>query len=121
MIMPETFDLDIATFVRICLNDSSVRDDITAALAAGPLPVRDTLFAVKQGDTSYAARVRTDRNKSPGDAGFLVRDGGRLVGTLVEAAMTSDHAASTMSAEQLAKSLGITVAELEERAKKPKI
>jgi hypothetical protein len=120
MTMPETFDLDIQTFVRVCLNDPSVRDDITAALAAGPLPVRDPLFLVKHGETTFAARVRTDRNKSPGEAGFLARANGRLGGGLSEA-MTTDHEASTMSADQLAKSLGITVAELEERTKKPKI
>ena len=121
MIMPETFDLDLATLIRIGLNDPTVRADVRAALEAGPLPVRDAVFLVKEGDRMFAARLRTDRSKAPGDAGFLTRDAdGRLGGSLAEA-MGTDHGALTMSAEELARSLGLSAQHIDERTKEPKL
>ena len=122
MIMPESFDLDLATLIRIGLNDPSVRADVHAALAAGPLPVRDAVFLITEGDRMFAARLRTDRDKEPGQDGFLQRNqDGRLVGGLTEA-MAAHHGALTMTAEELARTLGISPAALDERTKKePKL
>ena len=119
--MPDSFNLDLATLIRICLNDPSARADVTAALEAGPLPVRDACFLVKEDDHIFAARVRTDRDKEPGQAGFLVRDHvGRIGGTLAQA-MGTDHGAPTMSAEELARSLGISAEHVDDHAKEPKV
>ncbi|HVV86780.1 MAG TPA: hypothetical protein VHE35_27165 [Kofleriaceae bacterium] len=119
--MPESFDLDLATLIRLCLNDPSTREVVTAALEAGPLPVRDACFLVHDGDEIFAGRLRTDRNKEPGEAGFLVRDKlGRYLGGLSQA-MGSDQHAPTMSAEELARSLGVTADHIDDRTKTPKV
>ena len=119
--MPDSFDLDLATLIRIGHNDPTVRADVTAALEAGPLPVRDAAFLIREGATIYAARLRTDRDKEPGAAGFLARDAaGRLGGTLTQA-MGSDHHAPTMSAEELARSLGVSPEHIDGRAKESKL
>ncbi len=55
----------------------------------------------------------------PGQSGFLVRDrAGRIGGTL---AMGTDHGALTMSAEELARSLGISAEHVDDHAKEPKV
>ena len=121
MIMPDSFDLDLGTLVRICLNDPSAREVVTAALEAGPLPVRDAVFLLHEEEHIYAARLRTDRDKEPGDDGFLVRDKlGRYIGNLSQA-MGSDQHAPTMSAEELARSLGISADHIDDRTKQPKV
>lgn len=121
MNMPDSFDLDLRTLIRICLNDPSAKADIVAALEAGPLPVRDAAFLIKEGEDIYAGRLRTDRDKEPGADGFLARDAdGRLGGTLSQA-LGSDHHAPTMSAEELARSLGISQAAIDDRTRSPKV
>ncbi len=115
--MPETFDFDLESLVRVCLNDPGARAQVERALAAGPLPVREPTVQVREGAKLYVARLKTDREKSPGDDGFLARDTrGRFTGVLTEVVI-SDHDASTMSQDELAKKLGISVAELADRLK----
>jgi hypothetical protein len=121
MIMPDSFDLDLVTLIRICLNDPSAKANVEAALAAGPLPVRDACFLVHQDDQIYAARLLTDRDKEPGTEGFLARDGhGRFHGTLGQA-LGSDQHAPTMSAEELARSLGVSPEHLDDHTRSPKV
>lgn len=121
MTMPETFDLDLQTLIRVCLNDPTARAEVAAALEAGPLPVRDACFLVHEGEQIYAARLRTDREKEPGSEGFLARDAsGRFGGTLTQA-LGSDQHAPTMSAEELARSLGLSPAHLDDRTRSPKV
>ena len=119
--MPDRFDLDLETLIRVCLNDPATRDVVAAALAAGPLPVRDACFLVHEGDDIYAARLATDRDKEPGQPGFLARDShGRFHGKLAQA-LGSDHHAPTMSAEELARSLGVSAEHLDDRTRAPKV
>ena len=119
--MPDSFDLDLRTLIRICLNDPSARAEVVAALEEGPLPARDAAFLIKRDDSIVAGRLRTDRDKEPGSEGFFARTAdGRLGGTLSEA-MGSDHHAPTMSAEELARSLGVSPAAIDDRTRTPKV
>jgi hypothetical protein len=121
MTMADSFNLDLRTLIRICLNDPTTRDDLEAALAAGPLPVRDAAFLVHDDDLILAGRLVTDRDKEPGTAGFLARDAqGRFHGTLAQA-LGSDQHAPTMSAEELARSLGISADHLVDQTRAPKV
>lgn len=115
--MPNSFEFDLKSLIRVCLNDPSARAEIEGALAEGPLAVREATVQVREGAKLFVARVKTDREKAPGDGGFLVRDDkGRFVGVLTEVVI-SDHDARTMSQDELAKKLGISVAELADRLK----
>ncbi|MBP9896818.1 MAG: hypothetical protein KBF28_00460 [Gemmatimonadales bacterium] len=115
--MAESFELDVKTLVRVLVNDPSARALLEEALRADPMPVREPVFLVSGGGKVYAARVRTDRSHGPGEAGFIARDArGFLSGSLTEQ-VAAEHDAKTMSQDQLAKHLGITVEELEARLK----
>jgi hypothetical protein len=117
--MPERVRFDLKQLVRVCLNDPEVRDQVTAALAEGPLPVRTPVLTVEDGDRRFAAVLRTDRERGPGEDGFLPRDpDGCLTGQLKEAVVSGPEAA-TMSAQQMATQLGISVEELMARNKPP--
>ena len=103
--MPELFSFDLTQLVRVCLNDPDLRAELTAALEAGSLPVRTACAHVTEGDRVYAAVLKTDRNKSPGDAGFVGRDQlGWVSGRLIEIIESAPDAA-TMSADALAEQL----------------
>ena len=115
--MPDQFSFDLKQLVRVCLNDPDLRAEIFAAIDDGPLPVRTPCAHVTDGDRVWAAVVRSDRDKAPGDAGFLVRDNlGWLSGRLTEILKTA-HDASTVSAEKMAEQLGLDPAEVAKRIK----
>lgn len=110
--MPDSVSFDLKQLVRVCLNDPDLKKDIEAALAEGALPVRSPIANVADGEQSFQAMLKTNRAKSPGDAGFVARDSlGWLSARLTEVIKT-EHDASTISAEQAAGKLGITVDQL---------
>jgi hypothetical protein len=107
--MPDIVSFDLRTLIRVCLNDPDLRAEVFSAIDQGPIPVRTTCAHVVEGEQTYQAMVRTDRNKQPGDSGFIVRDGlGWISGRLTEVIKT-EHDASTVSAEEMAKRLGTTL------------
>ena len=115
--MPELFTFDLKQLVRVCLNDPDLRAEVMSALDEGPLPVRTPCAHVTEADRVWGAMLRSDRDKAPGDRGFLVRDGlGWVAGRLTEILKTA-HDASTMSAEKVAEQLGMSPAELAEKLK----
>ena len=115
--MPDQLSFDLKQLVRVCLNDPDLRAEIFAGIDEGPLPVRTPIANVTDGDQVYSAMVRTRREKSPGDAGFLVLDNvGWLSARLSEVVATAPDA-STMSAEQMAEKLGMTAEEMKEKLK----
>lgn len=116
--MPDSVSFDLKQLVRVCLNDPDLRAEIFAAIDAGPLPVRTPVVHVAEGEQTFNAMLKSDRNKSPGDPGFLVRDTlGWVSGRLSEIIKT-EHDASTISAEQMAEKLGTTIEGLAEKLKK---
>jgi transcription antitermination factor NusA-like protein len=107
--MPDSVSFDLKQLIRVCLNDPDLKTEIENAIAEGPLPVRTPIVHVKDGEQTSQAMLKVSREKAPGDAGFLVRDNlGWVSGRLVEIVKT-DHDASTISAEQMAEKMGITV------------
>jgi hypothetical protein len=116
--MPDSVSFDLKQLVRVCLNDPDLRAEIFAAIDAGPLPVRTPVVHVTDGEQTFSAMLKSDRNKNPGDPSFLVRDGlGWVSGRLTEIVQT-EHDASTISAEQMAEKLGTTVQGLADKLKK---
>lgn len=116
--MPDSVSFDLKQLVRVCLNDPDLRSEIFAAIDAGPLPVRTPVVHVTEGEQTFQAMLKSDRNKSPGDAGFLQRDTlGWVSGRLSEIIKT-EHDASTISAEQMAEKLGTTLEGLADKLKK---
>jgi len=110
--MPDSVSFDLKQLIRVCLNDPDLKSEIESALAEGPLPVRTPVVNVSDGEQSFQAMLKANREKSPGEAGFLVRDNlGWASGRLTEIIKT-DHDASTISAEQMAEKLGVTVDQL---------
>jgi len=103
--MPDQLSFDLKHLIRVCLNDPELRADIFAAIEEGPLPVRTPIAVVKDGDQSYEAVLRTDREKSPGDHHFLVRDGMGWLPARLSEVVSASHDASTMSADELAAQL----------------
>ncbi len=117
--MPDSVSFDLKQLVRVCLNDPDLRGDILAAIEQGPLPVRTPVVHVANGEQTFQAILKSDRNKNPGDPTFILRDGlGWVSGRLTEI-VTADHDASTISAEQMAEKLGVRVGELSDTVKKP--
>jgi hypothetical protein len=115
--MPDQLSFDLKQLVRICLNDPDLRGEIFAAIDAGPLPVRTPIATVKDGEGTFSAVVRVNREKAPGDDGFIMRDGlGWLTARLTEV-VSSAPDASTMSADQVASQMGITADELKNKLK----
>ena len=103
--MPDTFSFDLTQLVRVCLNDPDLRAQVTAALEAGPLPVRTTCANVIEGDQVFVAVIKTDRDKAPGQPGFIAKDSlGWISGKLSEV-VESSHDAMTMSADAVAELL----------------
>ncbi|HEY0252885.1 MAG TPA: hypothetical protein VGC41_15220 [Kofleriaceae bacterium] len=110
--MPEQLSFDLNQLVRVCLNDPDLRAEIFAAIDSGPLPVRTPVATVKHEAQTFSAILKVDREKAPGEDGFVSRDGlGWLTAKLSEV-MSSAPDASTMSADQVASQMGITTAEL---------
>jgi hypothetical protein len=117
MTMPDQLSFDLKQLVRVCLNDPELRADIVAAIEAGPLPVRTPIANVKDGDQVFAAVLRSNREKSPGDDGFLPRDGlGMMTARLTEV-LASGPDASTISAADMARQIGISPDELKDKLK----
>jgi hypothetical protein len=117
--MPDSVSFDLKQLVRVCLNDPDLRGEIFAAIDQGPLPIRTPVVHVKDGEQTFQAMLKSDRNKNPGDQSFIVKDGlGWVSGRLTEI-VTTDHDASTISAEQMAEKLGVGVGELADKLKKP--
>ena len=107
--MPHSVSFDLKQLIRVCLNDPDLKKEVEEALAEGPLPVRTPIANVADGDETFQSVLKSSREKSPGDAGFILRDNlGWVSGRLTEIVKT-DHDASTISAEQVAEKLGITV------------
>src|SRR5689334_15597971 len=110
--MPDSVSFDLKQLVRVCLNDPDLRGEIFAAIDAGPLPIRTPVVNVSDGEQTFQAILKSDRNKNPGDPSFILRDAlGWVSGRLSEIVQT-DHDASTISAEQMAEKLGTSVAGL---------
>jgi len=104
--MPDIVSFDLRQLIRVCLNDPDLRAEVFAAIDQGPIPVRTACAHVAEGEQTFQATLRTDRNKQPGEAGFIARDGlGWISGRLAEVIKT-EHDASTVTAEEVAKRLG---------------
>jgi hypothetical protein len=117
MTMPDQLSFDLKQLIRVCLNDPDLRAEIFAAIDEGPLPVRTPIANVREGDDTFSALVRSNREKSPGDEGFIVRDQlGWLTAKLSEVVKTAPDA-STMSADQMAAQLGMTAQDLKDKLK----
>ena len=115
--MPDQVSIELKHLVRVCLNDPELRAEIFAGIDEGPMPVRTPFAHVNDGDDVYSAIVKTDREKSPGEPGFIARDGiGWIAGRFTEVVHTH-HEASTMSAEQVASQMGMTVDEMKDKLK----
>jgi hypothetical protein len=113
--MPDSVSFDLKQLIRVCMNDPDLKKEIEAAVSDGPLPVRTPIANVADGEQTFSAMLKSSRDKSPGDAGFIVRDNfGWISGRLSEIVKT-EHDASTISAEQMAEKLGITVDQLKSR------
>lgn len=107
--MPHSVSFDLKQLIRVCLNDPDLKKEVEDALAEGPLPVRTPVAHVAEDETTFQSMLKSSRDKSPGDAGFILRDNlGWVSGRLTEIIKT-EHDASTISAEQVAEKLGITV------------
>jgi hypothetical protein len=116
--MPDSVSFDLKQLVRVCLNDPDLRSEIFAAIDLGPLPVRTPVVHVADGAQTFSAMLKSDRNKNPGDPSFIQRDAlGWVSGRLTEI-VTTEHDASTISAEQMAEKLGTTVQGLADKLKK---
>ena len=103
--MPDSVSFDLKQLIRVCLNDPELKAEAEAALAEGPLPVRTPISHVGDGDKTFQSLVKTNRDKSPGEAGFIARDNlGWVSGRLTEV-MTTGHDASTISADSMASKL----------------
>jgi len=110
--MPDLVSFDLKQLVRVCLNDPDLRAEVFAAIDEGPLPLRTPCANVRDGDAVWSGILRNDREKSPGDAGFIPRDSlGWITARLTEVIKTA-HDASTMSADQVASQLGIAPGDL---------
>ena len=117
MNMPDQVSFDLKQLVRVCLNDPDLRAEIFAGIDEGPLPVRTPIANVTEGAQVFSAMVRSNREKAPGDSGFLVRDNlGWLTARLTEVVQTAPDA-STISAEQMASQLGISTDDLKDKLK----
>ena len=115
--MPDQLSFDLKQLVRVCLNDPDLRAEIFAGIDEGPLPVRTPIANVNDGGNVFSAVVKSNREKAPGEAGFLVRDSlGWLSSRLTEVVQTAPDA-STMSADQMASQLGISADELKDKLK----
>ena len=107
--MPDSVSFDLKQLVRVCLNDPDLRAEVFAAIDQGPLPVRTPCVHVTDGEQTFQATLKSDRNKSPDEPGFISRDAlGWVSGRLTEI-ITTEHDASTMSAEEMAKKLGTSL------------
>jgi hypothetical protein len=101
--MPEQFSFDLKQLVRVCLNDPDLRAEIFAGIDEGPMPVRTPCALVSEGQRTWSGILKSDREKSPGDAGFLVRDGmGWLSGRLTEV-LRAEADQSTITADEMNK------------------
>ena len=110
--MPDSVSFDLKQLIRVCLNDPDLKAEVDAALTEGPLPVRTPIAHVSEGEQTFQSMLKSNREKSPGEAGFLVRDNlGWISGRLTEV-ITTDHDASTISAEQMAEKLGVSLDQL---------
>lgn len=110
--MPDVVTFDLKQLVRVCLNDPELRAEVFRALDEGPLPVRTPFVTVKDLDGVWAGTVRIDREKSPGDDGFIGRDALGWITARLGEVLTTNAEASTMSAEQITSQLGILAGEL---------
>ena len=107
--MPNSVSFDLKQLIRVCLNDPDLEKEVKDALAEGALPVRTPIANVSDGDQTFQSMLKSSREKSPGEAGFILRDNlGWVSGRLTEIIKT-EHDASTMSAEEMAKKLGTSL------------
>ena len=103
--MPDQFSFDLKHLVRVCLNDPDLRAEIFAAIDEGPMPVRTPCLHVAEGDKTWSGLLKSDRNKQPGEQGFVVRDNvGWLTGRLTEV-VKAEADQSTMTADEMARRL----------------
>jgi hypothetical protein len=116
--MPDSVSFDLKQLIRVCLNDPDLRGEIFAAIDQGPLPIRTPVVHVAEGDQTFQAMLKSDRNKNPGEPSFIIRDGLGWVSGRLSEIITTEHDASTISAEQMAEKLGTSVAGLADKLKK---
>jgi hypothetical protein len=107
--VPHSVSFDLKQLIRVCLNDPDLEKEVKEALAEGPLPVRTPIANVSEDDETFQSVLKSSRDKSPGDAGFILRDNLGWVSGRLSEIIKADHDASTISAEQVAEKLGITV------------
>lgn len=106
---------DVKQLVRVLLNDPGLRAEIQAALEAEPLPIRTACMNVVDETRVFAAVVNTDRDKAPGEAGFVPRDSVGWVSARLAEIITSLAEAPTLSADKMAEQM---TEELQKRDKK---
>ena len=117
--MPDRFALELAKLIKVCLNDPGVRAEIQASLEGDPAPVGARCGTVEMNDRLWAVRLQTDRSKAPGEEGFLRRDqDGALQGLFREILASATPECATMSPEEMAASMNMSVAELTAHIKK---
>jgi len=103
--MPDQFSFDLKHLVRVCLNDPDLRAEIFAAIDEGPMPVRTPCLHISEGEKTWSGLLKSDRNKQPGEQGFIVRDNvGWLTGRLTEV-VKAEADQSTMTADEMARRL----------------
>src|SRR5262249_50183288 len=117
--MPDGFAFDLVTLIRVLANDPSARAQIVAALEAGPAPVRSAIARHTVLDGTWEVLVRTDREREPGQDGFIVRDASGRVLSILREVMQAEHDAKTVSSANMADKLGITPEELAKLIKPP--
>jgi hypothetical protein len=103
--MPDVLSFDLKQLVRVCLNDPELRAEVMSAIEEGAMPMRTPCASLRDGAAVYSAIVRSDREKQPGDAGFIPRDAVGWVTARLTEVVTASHDAATMSADQLAQQL----------------
>jgi hypothetical protein len=102
----QNLQIDIERLIAACLNDPELRIRIRDALDGPPAPILTVCAFVSDGDQRYAATLKTNRELSPGQEGFVRCDGFGFVSCRIDEVVRAEHDASTISADELAARLG---------------
>jgi hypothetical protein len=104
--MPDTLTFSLKQLVRVCLNDPLLRNQIHNALAEGPLAIRTPCVYVRHDDQAWAAFVQTNREKAPGEPGFIASDDIGWIVSRLSMIMAAPNAA-TMTVDDVADQLAV--------------